>query len=129
MRLKLPSGRDALISRMTERDTARLRTALPDLTTEADARAWLVQRLATDRKGERLSGLSASDEAEVLGAILRMHERIYGVPLFGRPERATAPKTRSDAASAPRVLEFVDRYVASRECFSDAILLASQSGP
>jgi hypothetical protein len=126
-RLKLSSGRNVVISRIAGRNIARLRAMLPYLKTDADASSWLISCLVTNEKGEKLFGLTVSDKAELETAILRMHRRMYGVPLFGRPSETAASQTRSDAASLS-VLEFADRYVASEEYFSNAILLAYRSG-
>lgn len=126
--LKLPSGRSVIISRLTGRSIARLRAILPYLKTDADASSWLISCLVTNEKGERLFGLSVSDKTELEIAILRMHRRMYGVPLFGRPSETAVPQTKSDTASDLSVLEFVDRYVASEGYFSNAILLAYRSG-
>jgi hypothetical protein len=82
----------------------------------------------TNEKDERLFGLTLSDKTELENAILRMHRKMYGVPLFGKPSQTAAPQARSNAASDLSILEFADRYVASEEYFANAILLACRSG-
>jgi hypothetical protein len=128
-RVKLPSGRNTRILRMNRKNVADLRAALPFFKTDLDASSWLANCLATNDKGERLSGISASDEAELVSAIFRTHGRIYGVPLFARLDEFNLPKTRSDAASDSSILEFLDRYVASEDCFAEAALLGYRCNP
>lgn len=102
-----------------------MRAVLPRLGDDTAIISWLFERLVTDEQGRRFRALSPEDAEALTEAVLRMHERLYGVPLFG----GSAPTMQGRHELRPTVRDFIHRYLASDEQFAAAIAEGSRSGP